>query len=300
MNRTVEREDPEVGFRWGESEGTYYLEHPDRTGYRRVSEDALTLLRGLAGGDVSRADLADDDDAAELVDRLRREGYLDPDAPVVRVERPPDVRLWPRSVAFVALSVVALSVGWVEWTTVEGYDALFAPTRLAAVVALTLLALVVHEAGHYVAARKFVDPTVRLGTVNAVLPAIITDTTGAWTLPRNRRRWITLAGPLVELVVLVGIAAVHYLVFPDSLVLSAAVLSIVGHLLFSLNPLVHGDGYWLLADTFGVVNLRTRGLRDLRRRRPSFAAGYVVVSYAYGFAMLAVSVAFAYSYLGPL
>lgn len=40
----------------GRVRGDYYLEHPDRNGYRRVSEDALTLLRGLAAGDVSRAD----------------------------------------------------------------------------------------------------------------------------------------------------------------------------------------------------------------------------------------------------
>jgi hypothetical protein len=117
MNRTVEREDPQLGFRWGESEGTYYLEQPDGDGYRRVSEDALTLLRKLASGEVARVDLDRNEDAADLVDRLERNGYLDPDAPVVRVEEPPDIRLWPRTAVFVVLLAVGLYAGWVESTT---------------------------------------------------------------------------------------------------------------------------------------------------------------------------------------
>lgn len=299
MNRTVEREDPQLGFRWGESEGTYYLEHPDGDGYRRVSEDALTLLRKLASGEVARADLDRNRNAADLVDRLERNGYLDPDAPVVRVEEPPDIRLWPRTAVFVVLLAVGLYAGWVESTTLGGYAELFDPTNLATLAVLTGVSVAAHEAAHYVVARRFVDPSVRLGLVNAVLPAFITDTTGAWALPRNRRRWITLAGPYVELWLLAGFATLHYLAFPDSVVLGATVLALVGHILFSLNPLVHGDGYWLLTDTLGVVNLRTRGLDDLRSRTPSLAAGYVVVSYAYGIATLVVSVVLAYRFFGP-
>lgn len=300
MNRTIQREDPQVGFRWGESEGTYYLEHPDGDGFRRLSDDALTLLRGFASGEIEEADLDRNEDAKDLVERLRRDGYLDPDAPVVRIEQPSDIRLWPRVVAFVLLVGFSLYVGWLESGAFQRYDALFTPARLTALSALTVFALAVHESGHYVSARRFLDPSVRLGAVNAVLPAVITDTTGAWTLPRNRRLWITLAGPFVELCLLVGVVAVHYLLFPDSLVLSALVLSIVGHIVFSLNPLVHGDGYWLIVDALGAVNFRKQGFSDLEERIPSLAAGYVLVSYAYGIATVVVSIAFTYLFFGPV
>jgi hypothetical protein len=287
METTVEREDPAVGYTWGRAGDTRYLRNADGE-FRGVSENVLKLLDDLATGEATKADLPDN--ALRIVRRLERLGYLRPDAPVVRIDPPDDVRFWPRFGLFSVLTGLALFAAWRNRAVVADLDAVLSPVGSALLVGLALATIVIHESGHVLASRPYLDPSPRLGTVNGFLPAFISDTNGAWMLPRNRRRWISLAGPFAHVVWVLGLAGLEYAVFPENHVLQAAAVFFSVSLLATLNPLIHGDGYWLLVDTFDLVNLRSRGINDLHDRRPSLPAAYVVLSYSFGAAVFLVSV----------
>ena len=52
--------------------------------------------------------------------------------------------------------------------------------------------------------------------------------------------------------------------------------------MFALNPFIHGDGYFLLVDTFDLLNFRSRGFSDVRSKKITIPATYIIVSYAFG------------------
>jgi hypothetical protein len=285
MEAETERPDAVVGFTRIEVEGETYIRNPNGD-LRRLSDRAVALLEKLATGELPEDDL--EGTPKELVGQLREEGYLRPDEPVVRLVPPDDIRLWPRVVAFVVLFGLSLFGIWTVLPGVFSTDgifsdpALYAPETIGLVAVLVALTVAIHELGHCLASKPFLDPSLRLGFVNGVLLTVVTDATEAWMLPRNRRRWITLAGPFVEVVWLLVVLAIYVLLLPGNLVLEVTMVASVSQLLFSLNPLIHGDGYLLMIDTFDVVDLRTRGTADLRERNASLAAGYVVLSYGFG------------------
>lgn len=279
MRRTVDVPDADVGFAWAESEGDRYLRNDDGD-LRRVSGDAFDLLMGLARGEIERAALPET--ASGIVDDLEANGFLCADDPVVQLHPPADIRLWPRLGAFVALYLALVPVGVRAFQSILPFGQLLEPVLIAQILALSVVSIAVHEAGHHVAARPFLDPDIRFGRLNGVLPAVITDTTGAWLLPKNRRLWITLAGPFAHLAFTGVLAAVLSLVAPDSLALAFIVVGNLVQIFSSMNPLIHGDGYLLATDALGFEEPKTRGIEDLRAGNVTMAAGYVVLSYGFG------------------
>lgn len=297
MRKHVEIENPEYGFSWCEIDGTYYVTTDDDE-YRRISESVLSLLRSFARGELTKAGLQRQIDGGEsvlaaesnvsaeevlsFVESYIEAGVLRADEPVVQIVPPEDIRLWPRAgLLFVVLSILGIAVVDIvvqlDRTVVERLD--------LATILLTLagswLFIVVHELGHYVTSNRHFEPSVRVDLVNGIVPAVVTDTTGSWMLPRNRRVWINLAGPLLELLAVLPVVGIYY-VRPDSLLVQLLLLTVFGHVFFSLNPLIHGDGYWMACDLLDVVNVRGEGIEDLAARQPSLRAAYVVASYGFG------------------
>jgi hypothetical protein len=125
-------------------------------------------------------------------------------------------------------------------------------------------------------------------------------TNGAWLLPTNLRRWISLAGPLVELAACLPVVAVRYAGISNSPILALVVVGVTSQIVFALNPLYHGDGYWLLVDTFGLDGLKSRGIEDFRGGRPTRAAAYAALSYGFALAATVGATAYAYGRFGVL
>ena len=293
METEVEMTDTPVGYTWGKSDGNYYLKSPSG-GLRRLSEDGWKLLRALAERDVSKDDL--EGTPRKIVEELEAEGYLRPGDSVVKLHQPDPIRLWPRLVLFLVLVAVGVVVAWAEFPTMLGASELLVSSRLIPLIGLVLATIVIHEGGHYLASRPFFDPSLRLGVVNGVVPAVITETTEAWILPKNHRLWITLAGPFVQIVWTLLVAGIHYFFLPESGVLSTFLVIMVVETVFILNPLIHGDGYLLLIDAFGVVDLRTTGIEHLRNRSLTLPAVYAVLSYGFGIGLVLTMITSAASF----
>ena len=269
------------GFGWGETDGLVWLRDDDGN-YKRVDPTLLADLRALAAGERATSDLSEKKRTA--VAHLREAGYLEPGDTVTEYETPPAVTLWPRLLAF--------GVAFALLTAYVGYRLLFAgmpvstgTTRSIGLLANLVLAVpvfvglaLVHEAGHYLAARPYFRPSVDLTMLNGVFPALVTRTNDAWRCPRSVRVWISLAGPLFDCLQCLVLAALSLFVFPASYLLAVVPVFEYVRLLFSLNPFVRGDGYWMVVDWFGATNLHTRGLRDLKNLNPSLGALYATVS----------------------
>lgn len=305
MRTVTEIEDAAYGYTWCETDGRHYLRGEDGE-FREVNQQALDLLHLFAEGELTRDALERQVDGGEsVIDEASAttpeevldflDGYLDDGVvreggTVTRLVPPDDVRLWPQVVAFLVPLVVILSV------FLQNLDQLrrlaVDPPSLwivAATVPIALLFAGVHELGHYVTSRPYFDVSMRVDTVNGIVPSFVTDTTGAWMLPPNRRVWINLAGPLTEL--LAALPVVWLVVRGTAEPLAILTLSvIVSHVVFALNPLIHGDGYWILCDLFDLVNVRSRGIDALHSRDPSWAALYVVASYGFGAVVVASAV----------
>jgi hypothetical protein len=270
------------GFTWGETDDVVWLTDGEGD-YKKVDPSFLATLQALARGERTRGDLSEKERVA--LDHLLDAGYLHPDGTVRRAETPSDIRLWPRLVAFgvaflvLTVAVLARVLGGAATvpTVATGADLELLVELLKMTPVFVGLALV-HEAGHYLASRPYFDPDVDFTLLNGVFPALVTKTNDAWRCPRNVRIWINLAGPFVDTCQTLVLVAASVFLYPGSALLAMVPVFEYFRILFALNPLVRGDGYWMVVDAFGAVNLHTRGLRDLRNRRPSLPMAYALTS----------------------
>lgn len=272
-----------IGFTWGETEGLYWLRNDDGD-YKRIDPEFVDTLRALETGDRDASELSEEERTA--FEHLREGGFVEADAPVQRIPTPDDLRLLPRSVAFaVAFALLTAYVGYrlvgpmpvptAATATSSGLQQLLLSLPVFVVLAL------VHEGGHYLAARPYFDASLELSRLNGVFPAIVTRTNHAWRCPRSVRVWIDLAGPFADVLQCLVLAGASLFVWPGAYLLAVVPVFEYVRILFSLNPLVRGDGYWMIVDWFGATNLYTRGLEDLKNADVTIGALYAVGSLAF-------------------
>jgi hypothetical protein len=151
---------------------------------------------------------------------------------------------------------------------------------------ISLVPIVLHELGHYLAARPYFPS--RMGfTFLWFFPAVYLDTQPAWCLPRNIRLFINSAGLLADLlfntllvIMVLSRPSLEYYITP-LLILQYTRWTII------LNPLVNGDGYWLLSDFSKTINLKRRGREHLAKRKIHWLSLYGLISLIFSISSLA-------------
>lgn len=122
---------------------------------------------------------------------------------------------------------------------------------------------VAHEFGHAIAAKRFGCRIPTMGLAFLVLwPVAYTDTNDVWRLPDKRQRLqVSAAGIVTELTIAVW-ATLCWLWLPDGGLRTVAFLlsstTWVSTLLINASPFMRFDGYFILSDALGVVNLHER------------------------------------------
>lgn len=154
-------------------------------------------------------------------------------------------------------------------------DLLTGADVVAVLLASSLLGLV-HELGHATALARYGYPTASIGWGMYLTMAVFyTDLSDAWRLRRTQRAVVDSGGLYfqgVGVAALIALAALE----PSPLLLCTIWFANL-QMLSSLNPLFRMDGYWFLADLYGVSSLRAyasdtlegwvRALLGLKRRR---------------------------------
>lgn len=157
-----------------------------------------------------------------------------------------------------------------------------------------------HELAHAYTATRYGVRVPTMGVALLVMfPVLYTDVTDAWRL-RSRRQQLAIAGAgIVMELAIACFATLAWALLPDGPAKSIAfLLATTGWILslaVNLNPLMRFDGYYLLADLWGISNLQSRSfaigrwwlretLFDLKRTPPdrfSKRTRNLLVVYAY-------------------
>lgn len=125
---------------------------------------------------------------------------------------------------------------------------------------LVLLTAVFHEIGHAAACRTLGCEHGAIGfLLYIVFPAFYVNLSNAWRLSGRQRAIIDVGGVYFQLISAIPFFLVHILT--GSPYCAAVIYSIDVMVLISLNPFLKFDGYWLLVDLTGLVNLQRRGFR---------------------------------------
>jgi putative peptide zinc metalloprotease protein len=190
---------------------------------------------------------------------VRPEGFLIKTMPLVEVFYTRTLR-W----LVVILTVLGLYLATRQWDSFKSTFLDFLSLEGAALYALSLIfTKTLHELGHaYTATRKGVRVNTMGVAFMVLMPLLYTDVTDSWRLKSRRDKLsIDAAGMGVELAI-AGIATFLWAFLPDGPIKSIAFIlattSWIMSLAVNLNPFMRFDGYYLLADAWGIPNLQTR------------------------------------------
>ena len=123
--------------------------------------------------------------------------------------------------------------------------------------------LLMHELGHASACARYGARPSGIGfTIYLIFPAFYSDVSAAWALKRWQRVIVDLGGVFFQLIIGAGYAIAYTLSGWEPL--QVALVMIAGSCLFSLNPILKCDGYWVVADALGVTNLSQQPFRLVR------------------------------------
>lgn len=152
------------------------------------------------------------------------------------------------------------------------------PSYLIAALVALALTKTWHELGHAIACRRMGGECHELGVLLLVfVPCLYCDVSDAWTFrSRWRRALVALGGVYFEAILAVAALACWLALEPGFLRVLALYVAVIGSassLLVNLNPLVRFDGYYLLADVWGVSNLHGQSRRALWGSLTNWIAG---------------------------
>lgn len=137
-----------------------------------------------------------------------------------------------------------------------------------AVAIIAFIAIFFHEAGHFLFTWHFTRVRPDVGfQINLIFPIIYVNTQNAWRLPKNKRFIVNTGGIFFDLVVNTFAVAVVFVYPVLEYYVTPFLLTQYMRWSLLLNPLFKGDGYWILSDIFGVVNMEKRGMEELKNRK---------------------------------
>jgi len=173
--------------------------------------------------------------------------------------------LFDKYLAFLLVLLIGIAHFLLYATPAHSGRLTFQPLDLLIAYGLCFLTVCFHELGHAAACRRFGCDHEEIGfCLYFVFPAMYVNLSRAWQLPREQRAVIDIGGIYFQQILFIPLLAAHFLWGQPFL--KMVLYSIDAMTIFSLNPFLKFDGYWLLVDTTGIANLhkRTFGLiRDL-------------------------------------
>ncbi len=259
-------------------DGTIWIRTPKK-GLYHVDWLTLRLLLELNAG-TSIAPLCkkykvDSNELRTLLKNIQQEGAVvaPREGKITRARQQDDIHIAPFVFLFILL--IALQIEYFQ--NIAGTFRLHRWYETLLIGLFSIFPIILHELGHYLSSKPYFPP--RLGfTFLWFFPAVYIDTHASWCLPRNIRLLINSSGLLMDLcfntlmvVLVLYYPAWEYYVTP-LLIIQYTRWSII------MNPLVNGDGYWLLSDFSRTVNMRQKAREYFRKKRFHWLSAYGLLS----------------------
>ena len=190
---------------------------------------------------------------------------------------------------FVAIVLMTLACGltvlWIHWPTYAHESRLLGSLRGLALLWLAVgVTIGLHEMAHGVTCKHFGGRVPEMGFLMILMafPCFFTNVSDAWLFPKKSQRlWVTGAGVFFEAFLWSLAIFVWRVTAPESAVHQTALAIVAASgvgMMFSLNPLIKFDGYYLLSDLLEIPNLRSRSFAHLGRWLWQTITGAVVVN----------------------
>ena len=129
---------------------------------------------------------------------------------------------------------------------------------------IILISAVFHELGHAAAAHSYGVKVGNLGVgIYLYWPVMYTDLSNAWKIDRKKRIVTDFGGIYFQFLFLFFILIAQ--IISENNVFKIANLLLVFSFWGNLNPALRTDGYWILTDMFGIVNLNARAFNVLKQ-----------------------------------
>ena len=153
------------------------------------------------------------------------------------------------------------------WTHIYIYTEIFEQNGINAnnlairdvliLMVVSTFATLFHEFGHASAAARFGCKSMTIGWgVYIIYTVLWTDVSDAWRLPRHQRAIVDISGVYFEGIF--AIAVSFFYIYTNNNVFLIAIMFINISMVYNFNPFLKMDGYWLMSDLFGIVNLRSQ------------------------------------------
>lgn len=183
--------------------------------------------------------------------------------------------------------LVWLACGGIAWSMVMDNYAEFsasatgflAPDRWLWLLLIWVVLKFVHEAAHGVACKRYGGEVPRCGVLLLLLaPLAFVDVTSSWRMTSSWRRMVVAAAGMYVELFLAFIAVFVWSSSLDTTIRDIAynviVMAGISTVLFNANPLIRCDGYYILSDVTGIVNLYSKGQAWLGNRFRHLVFGF--------------------------
>jgi putative peptide zinc metalloprotease protein len=135
-----------------------------------------------------------------------------------------------------------------------------------------------HEFGHSSSAARFGVRSKEVGFgFYLIFPVLYTDVTKVWLLNRYKRIVVNVGGIYFQLLINIALYAAFQYFRDAQNIVSALFLTNTTLILYSLNPIMRNDGYWIYSDYFDIPNLSktafdypVRAYQYFKGKRPHF------------------------------
>lgn len=147
----------------------------------------------------------------------------------------------------------------------QQWDGFFTPANIFLLWVSIILTKTCHELGHATTTRYFGGQVPEVGICFICLtPCGYVDASDAWMMPkRSQKIAIALSGIVTEFFIATIAANIWLETSPgllNSLMFNIMLIASINTLIMNLNPLMKFDGYYVLADSLEIPNLRTKAL----------------------------------------
>ncbi|MGB0293316.1 MAG: hypothetical protein ACPGAO_00700 [Flavobacteriaceae bacterium] len=163
--------------------------------------------------------------------------------------------LFRREVVCLILVTLMIQMSYHYWNSIVFIDE---TVHIKTIILVTALSVFFHEIGHATACQFYGKKVSKIGGGFYLFrPVMFADVSQIWSLNRMKRIKVSLSGIYFELVFVVFL-------FTLQLTFNTDIFLFLGYLLmtqslWNLNPLIRSDGYWIVTDSLGVLNLNKEG-----------------------------------------
>lgn len=172
------------------------------------------------------------------------------------------------SLLAMATALVALITEWDRFTA--SAEAVFSASNWIWMLIAWVLLKIVHEFAHAIVCKRLGGTVKETGIIFILFaPLAYVDVTSSWRFQsRWRRIAVAVAGMYVELLI-AAICLIFWTYTRNQLVayhlINVVMMASISTLLFNANPLMRFDGYFVLADFWGIPNLYQEGSKSVTR-----------------------------------